>query len=302
MIETKGLSKLYSGVTVVDSIDMEIDSGTVFGLIGPNGAGKTTLINMIIGLIEPTRGKCFINGIDVVKNPLAVKKIIGHLPEGIGFYSNLSAKQNLKYFSKFYGMEDKPVDRRITELLEYVGLGSIEKPVENYSKGMKQRLGMAHALLNDPDILFMDEPTTGLDPEVVIKFRNIIEELPKKGKTVFFSSHNLEEINSVCNLIGIISRGKMIACGTPDEVRNKMRENGHFIIDVEVNVTMPPLEHPGIVGVTYDRNRAKIKATSDIRDDISQFLMINKICIREMLIERKSLEEIFIDIIYRGEL
>ena len=214
-IKTDGLTKVYDGIKAVDSVTLSIGKGEVFGFIGPNGAGKTTMIGMMVGMIEPTGGKCLINDIDVARDPLAVKRVTGYLPDGVGFYGNITGRQNLKYFSRFYSMSDAAANQRIGELLTYVGLDKVEKPVASYSRGMKQRLGLAQALLNDPEVIFMDEPTNGLDPQGVMQFRNVIKDLSAAGKTVFFSSHILDEVKHVCNTIGIISKGQLMAYGTP---------------------------------------------------------------------------------------
>ena len=186
MIKTENLTKVYNGVTAVNSINIEVGKGQVCGFVGSNGAGKTTTLGMMIGLIQPTEGKCFIKNIEVSRHPLAVKQIIGYLPDGVGFYHRMNAVQNLRFLSKFYGLNDADANRRISELLEYVGLAKVVKKVGTYSKGMKQRLGLARTLLNDPEVIFLDEPTNGLDPEGVIQFRNIVKEQAAADKTVFF--------------------------------------------------------------------------------------------------------------------
>jgi ABC-2 type transport system ATP-binding protein len=150
MIKTENLTKIYNGVKNVDSINITIDKGRVSEFVGPNGAGKTTTLGMMIGLIQPTEGKCFMNDIEVSRHPLEVKQIIGYLLDGVGFYNRPTARQNLKFLSQFYRLDDAAANSRITELLEYVGLEKVEKKVGTYSKGMKQRLGLARALLNDP--------------------------------------------------------------------------------------------------------------------------------------------------------
>ena len=221
MIRTENLTKDYNGVKAVDSISLTVGKGEVCGFIGPNGSGKTTTISMMVGLIEPTSGKCFINNVEVTKDPITIKKMVGYLPDGFGFYGQMTGTQNLKFYSKLYGIKD--ADPKIKSLLDYVGLSDVKKPADAYSKGMLQRLGLARALLNDPQVLFMDEPTNGLDPEGVVQFRKVVKEQAALGKVIFFSSHNLEEVHHVCNTLCIISKGKILAQGTEDEVRNKMR-------------------------------------------------------------------------------
>jgi ABC-2 type transport system ATP-binding protein len=301
MIKTENLTKTYEGVNAVDGLDLTVEKGEVYGFIGPNGAGKTTTIGMMVGLIEPSAGKCFVRDVDVTRKPLEAKRITGYLPDGVGFYGNLTARQNLKYFSRFYDTKDADADRRIGELLTYVGLDKVEKPLGAYSRGMKQRLGLAQALLNDPEVIFLDEPTNGLDPQGVVQFRNIIKDISKQGKTIFFSSHILEEVRHVCNTIGIISKGKLIAHGTPDEVRKKMSKSDGVTIVVKVIGDMPRLTDPRILQATYHNGSATLQATEDIRDSISDELFHKSFRIRELRVEERTLEEIFLESVYRGD-
>ncbi len=300
MIRTENLTKIYGGVKAVDDVSIEVGKGEVFGFVGPNGSGKTTTIGMLVGLIEPSGGKCFINDIDVTHNPLEAKKITGYLPDGIGFYPSLTAKQNLKYFSKFYGMSDKDADMRIHTLLEYVGLNGVEKPTEGYSRGMRQRLGLAQALLNDPEVVFMDEPTNGLDPQGVVMMRKIIKDLSGKGKTVFFSSHILEDVRQVSTIIGVISHGKIIAQGTTDEVRHKMLKDELTTIVVRVAGDMPKLTLAQIVSADYKNGTAVLRTKGDIRNEISDDLFQRGVHVRELRIEERSLEDVFLETVYGG--
>jgi ABC-2 type transport system ATP-binding protein len=302
MIRIENLTKVYDGVRAVDAINLTIEKGEVFGFLGPNGAGKTTTIGMMVGLIEPTSGHCLIDDIDVTRKPLEAKRFTGYLPDGVGFYPNLTARQNLKYFSKFYGTKDADMDTRITGLLDRVGLGKVEKPVGSYSRGMKQRLGLAQALLNDPEYVFLDEPTNGLDPEGVVQFREIIKELTARGKSVFFSSHIIGEVQQVCHTIGIISRGKIVALGTQAEIRQKLRKADEYLIHIEVaGGHVPKLTDARIVDATYHNGSALITASSDIREDLSIELFKDGLRIRELSLKEKSLEELFLETIYKGE-
>lgn len=301
MIRTENLTKVYDGIKAVDGVSLSIEKGGVFGFIGPNGAGKTTTIGMMVGLIEPTSGQCFVRDVDVARHPLEAKRITGYLPDGVGFYSNLSGKQNLKYFSKFYGMTDTAADARIGELLKYVGLEKVEKPVGSYSRGMKQRLGLAQAMLNDPEVIFLDEPTNGLDPQGVIQFRNIILDLAKNGKTIFFSSHILDEVRHVCNTIGIISNGKIVASGTPNEVKKTMSKDKLVTIVLKTIGDTPRITDPRVVEAKYDGNMAILRTSADIRSSISEELFQKDFRIVELRVEEKTLEEIFLETVYRGE-
>ncbi len=300
MIRTENLTKEYDGVKAVDTVSLNINKGDVFGFLGPNGSGKSTTMGMMVGLIEPTSGKCFINDIDVIKHPLEVKKIIGYMPDGLGFYDNLNARQNLKYFSQFYGIPSAEADKRITELLEYVGLKGVDKKTDSYSKGMRQRLGLASALLNDPEVVFMDEPSAGLDPQGMICIRDAIRDLAAKGKTVCFSSHILEEVSQVCNTIGIISKGKIIANGKPDEVRKAMQGRDAVTITVRVKGKMPTINDSRIVSATYNDSSAVLHASEDICDLISDELLKEGLHIRELSLHERTLEEVFLESVYRG--
>ena len=300
MIRTENLTKEYDGVKAVDTVSLNIKKGDVFGFLGPNGSGKSTTMGMMVGLIEPTSGKCFINDIDVIQHPLEVKRIIGYMPDGLGFYDNLNARQNLKYFSEFYGIPSADADKRIKELLEYVGLKGVEKKTESYSKGMRQRLGLASALLNDPEVIFMDEPSAGLDPQGMICIRDAIKDMSAKGKTVFFSSHILEEVRQVCKTIGIISKGKIIANGTPDEVRKTMQGKDAVTITVRVKGAMPNITDSRIVSATYNDGSAVIHASEDISDLISDELNRQGMQIRELSLHERTLEEVFLESVYKG--
>ncbi len=300
MIRTENLTKEYDGVKAVDTVSLNIKKGDVFGFLGPNGSGKSTTMGMMVGLIEPTSGKCFINDIDVIQHPLEVKRIIGYMPDGLGFYDNLNARQNLKYFSEFYGIPSADADKRIKELLEYVGLKGVEKKTESYSKGMRQRLGLASALLNDPEVIFMDEPSAGLDPQGMLCIRDAIKDMSAKGKTVFFSSHILEEVRQVCKTIGIISKGKIIANGTPDEVRMTMQGKDAVTITVRVKGTMPKIADSRIVNATYNDGGAVIHASEDISDLISDELNRQGMHIRELSLHERTLEEVFLESVYKG--
>lgn len=300
MIKTENLTKDYNGKKAVDNLTLEIVKGDVFGFLGPNGAGKTTTILMLNGMIEPTSGKCYINEMEVSKNPLEVKKITGYLPEGVGFYNNLTAFQNLDYFAQFYEMKKEDSKKRIDELLSLVGLENVEQKVGGYSRGMVQRLGLAQALLNDPDVIFLDEPTSNLDPEGVLHLRETLKKLSDEKKTIFFSSHILSEVAQVCKTVGIISNGKLVESGSLENIKKKLDVNKTFKIIIETNEDMPKIEHNDIIDVEYKDKRAIIEAKSDIRDAISKYLLKNNIGILELKIEEPSLEDIFMESIYKS--
>jgi len=301
MIRTENLTKMYNGNKAVDSLNLEIAEGDIFGFLGPNGAGKSTTILMLVGLIEPSGGKCIINEIEVARNPLKVKEIIGYLPENVGFYGNMTAEQNLDYFARFYPIDADERKKRIGELLELVQLDGVSQKVGGYSRGMTQRLGFAQALLNNPDVIFLDEPTTNLDPEGVLQLRQTLKKLSDEGKTIFFSSHILAEVAQVCNTIGIISNGTLIERGTLEEVKTKLDVRKTVKIIVEATEDMPAIEHENIINVEYKGRRAVIEAKSDIRDYISRYLLENNVGIKELRIEEPTLEDVFMESVYKGK-
>ena len=301
MIRTENLTKVYNGNKAVDGLDLEIAKGDIFGFLGPNGAGKSTTILMLVGLIEPTEGKCIINDIEVARNPLKVKELIGYLPENVGFYGNMTAEQNLDYFARFYPMDANERKKRIEELLELVQLASVSQKVGGYSRGMTQRLGFAQALLNNPEVIFLDEPTTNLDPEGVLQLRQTLKKLSDEGKTIFFSSHILAEVAQVCNTIGIISNGTLIERGTLDEVKTKLDVRKTVKIIVEATEDMPVIEHENIINVEYKGRKVVIEAKSDIREDISRYLVEHNVGIKELRIEEPTLEDVFMESVYKGK-
>jgi ABC-2 type transport system ATP-binding protein len=196
----------------LDSLDLEVKVGEVFGFLGPNGAGKTTAINVLLGFVPPTRGAAYLFGIDV-RQPIARQRI-GYLPEMTYYYKFLTAEELLRFYAHIFGLPRTEADRRIDQLLKLVELEPARKrPIKSYSKGMQQRVGLAQALINNPDLLILDEPTSGLDPLGRMQVREIIQRLKNEGKTVFFSSHELGEVETVCDRVAIINRGELKALG-----------------------------------------------------------------------------------------
>jgi ABC-2 type transport system ATP-binding protein len=295
MIRTENLTKVYNGKAAVDGLDLEVGEGEIFGFLGPNGAGKSTTILMLTGMIEPTGGRCLVDGIEVAKDPLKVKEIIGYLPEDVGFYGNMTGEQNLDYFARFYGMDASTRKERIAELLELVHLDGVTQKAGEYSRGMKQRLGLAQALINDPKVLFLDEPTANLDPEGVREYRDLVEHLAGEGKTIFVSSHILSEVREVCRTVGLLAKGKLVAQGTLDEVARTLAspESDAVRIVVETRERLPELEDPEIVAVERNGTRAVVRAKADIRDRLAEVLYQEGVHVREMRIEEPDIEDVF---------
>lgn len=218
VIHTAGLTKRYGDTTVVDSLDLDIEAGEVFGLLGPNGAGKTTTILMLLGLTEPSAGAMEVIGLDPLRRPLEVKRQVGYLPDAVGFYDELTGRQNLRFTARLNEIEDR--EDRIDDLIEEVGLtGAADQRTGEYSRGMKQRLGLADALVKDPAVLILDEPTTAIDPEGVAEILDLIRGLAvDKGVTVLLSSHLLNQVQAVCDRVAIFVDGKVVAQGKPHEL------------------------------------------------------------------------------------
>lgn len=220
IIETEGLTKTYNAQVAVDNLSFKVMEGEIFGFLGPNGAGKTTTLLMLLGLSEPTSGKARVLGIDPSRNPIKVKGLIGYLPENTGFYRDLDARQTLKFIADLNGLSKEVASERIESALGIVGLDTeAEKKVGAYSRGMRQRLGIAELLIKEPKVAFLDEPTLGLDPEATNRMMAMIEELSREKRlTVVLSSHFLNLAQKYCHRVGIMIKGKMVAQGPLEQL------------------------------------------------------------------------------------
>jgi len=304
MIQFDHITKEYGGVPAVDDLNAEIPSGEIFGLLGPNGAGKSTTILMLTGLIEPSAGCCRINGTEVTTNPIAVKRHIGYMPEDVGFYPLLTAEENLDYFARLFRMDARTYNRRIPDLLSLVGLDGVTKKVGGYSKGMRQRLGLANALLNDPAVIILDEPTANLDPQGVADYRRIISGVAQEGKTVFVSSHILSEVSRVCTSIGLLSKGRLIAQGRWEDLSRQLQAGGssRVTIVIEARDPIPELTHPDLVSATYsdDRRNATLLARSDISNAVIDTCTRVGVRLHGIRKEGVSLEDLFLSYYQAG--
>ncbi len=216
IIKTVGLTKRYDHQTAVDHLTFHVIEGEVFGFLGPNGAGKSTTLLMLLGLSEPTEGSAEVFGIDPRRKAIQVKRLIGYLPENVGFYNDMDAVQSLEYIAELNSITGAEAKSRIDEVLDIVGLtADARKKVEAFSRGMKQRLGVAEVLLKGPKVLFLDEPTLGLDPDGAIRLIELIQSLNEGRKiTVLLSSHHLQQVQKICHRVGIMIKGKMVAEGS----------------------------------------------------------------------------------------
>jgi ABC-2 type transport system ATP-binding protein len=222
-IHTRGLTKRYDDLVAVDSLDLDVRAGEIFGLLGQNGAGKTTTILMLLGLTEPTEGQARVVGLDPARNPLEVKRRIGYLPDSVGFYSDLTGRQNLRYTARLNRIPQSASEDTIAAVLDQVGMTArADDRAGTYSRGMLQRLGIADALIKDPDVLILDEPTTAIDPIGVIEILDLLRSLVRdRGMTILLSSHLLNQVQSVCDRIGIFAAGRLIGVGTVEELAQR---------------------------------------------------------------------------------
>ena len=221
LINAKNLKKSFDQFIAVDKINLQVDRGEVVGFLGPNGAGKSTTMKMLTGFLEPDDGEIFINGIDLKSNPLKAKEYIGYLPEGAPSYSDMLVSDFLSFIGKMRGLSNKKLSSRLEEMADQINLKEMwDRPVETLSKGFKRRVGIAQALIHDPDILILDEPTDGLDPNQKHEMRNLIKKI-SKNKAIVISTHILEEVEAVCSRAIIIANGKLLANDTPQNLENK---------------------------------------------------------------------------------
>ncbi len=299
VIETRDLTKRYGPVTAVEGLTLTINSGEVYGLLGPNGSGKTTTILMLLGLTEPTSGEVRVLGEDPSRNPLAVKRRVGYLPDSVGFYDDLTARENLRYTAQLNGLSRAEAERRIDEVLERMGLvGRAEDRVGTYSRGMRQRLGLADVLLKRPQVAILDEPTMGLDPEGAMEFLEMIRGLKADGLTVLLASHLLHQVQAVCDRVGLFANGRKVLEGTVDGLSEQIL-GGAYRIRVEVDGRGAGLEDvlagiPGVLKVRPDPPRGYlVEARADVRGAVAQRVVAHGGTLLGLRLERLGLDEVY---------
>ncbi|HHU49555.1 MAG: ABC transporter ATP-binding protein [Caldicoprobacterales bacterium] len=279
MIKTENLTKNYDDVTAVNSLNLEIFEGEIFGLLGPNGAGKTTTILMLLGLTEPSEGVATINGYNTTKESIHIKKMVGYLPDHVGFYEDMTARENLRFTGRLNNLSDNEIETRIDTLLERVKLSDVsDRKVGTYSKGMRQRLGIADTLMKDPKVIILDEPTIGLDPAGINEMLDLIADLARKDRrTVLISSHQLYQIQKICDRVGIFVKGKLLAVGPIDTLGEKVFEGQPLTLELNVE----PVDERLIsliqsigeeIKVTSDQNQLSIESIDDIRKPLLRIL------------------------------
>lgn len=299
-ISTLNLSKIYGKFKAVDSLTMEVEAGDIFGFLGPNGSGKTTTIRMLCGLILPSSGKAKIAGLDIIQDSVEIRKIIGLFPESSGFYNWMSAEEYLNYFAALYKIDTQIAKKRTRDLLEKVGLADKSHvPIGYYSRGMRQRLGLARTLINDPQIIFLDEPTLGLDPKGQQDIQKILFDLNHdKGITILLSSHALNEVSSLCKNIAILNRGRLVTQGTIDELRKRVEgSKGLLVTILNSSGAQEALSHlPFQADVKLDGKllHLTIHETFESVNKLVDSFEKNGLEIHEIIRREMNLEEIFI--------
>lgn len=300
VLQAEGLGKRYGAFAAVDALNLTIRRGEVFGLLGPNGAGKTTTILMLLGLTEPTAGSVQVLGLDPARNPLRVKARVGYLPDQIGFYEHLSARENLAYTARLNGIERRTATQRIEAALRRMGLGEVmDKRVGTFSRGMRQRLGLAEILVKEPEIIIMDEPTLGLDPEAARDFLDLIRSLRAEGITIMLSSHLLHQVQAVCDRVGLFSQGRMVLEGPVEELARQVLGGGFRIYVEAEGAPGADLEAalgqvPGVARVSRSAPaRFVVEAAEDLRAAAARAVVEAGGRLLSLASEAPNLEEIY---------
>ena len=308
MIEVKNVTKKYGNTTAVDNISFDVKDGEVVGFLGPNGAGKSTTMNMITGFIEPTEGQIIVNGNDISKKPKKAKKQIGYMPESVPLYYELTVKEFVSYMAelKFVGRKERKAE--VEKVIKETGLQEVQKKlIRNLSRGYKQRVSLAGALVGNPDVIILDEPTVGLDPKQITEIRNLIKELGKRH-TVILSTHILSEVSQICEKVVIINKGKIVAVDTPENLEKATKEKNSISVTVEdpkgnmskLKEKIPEIEKIEMVKDNDDGTKQFVitsGAEVDLRKKLFEILPKDEITIFELKKTETTLEDAFIKLI-----
>ncbi len=298
VIEATGLTKSYGDTLAVDHLNLKIKRGEVFGVLGPNGAGKTTTILMLLGLTEPTSGSVRVLGYDPAREPLKVKARVGYLPDQVGFYDELTARDNLRYIAALNRIGGAEADDRITAAVKRLGLRDevIDKQVRTYSHGMRQRLGLADLLVKRAEVIILDEPTVGLDPEAAREFLSLILSLKDEGITIILASHLLHQVQAICDRVGLFNRGKMVLQGEVRDLAQRVLGGGYR---VRVEMAGPDLTQqfaalPGAGNVRREKDNVYvIESLSDVRDEAAATVVNGGGRLLGLRLEEPSLDEVY---------
>lgn len=303
IIEMHGLTKRYGSLKAVDNLHLSIAKGEIFGLLGPNGAGKSTTILMLLGLTEPDAGEARICGLNATRNPIPVKRKVGYLPDNVGFYNDLTALENLSYIARLNGVPEAEVQGRARQMLIDVGLeAAIHKKAGAFSRGMKQRLGLADVLIKQPEVIILDEPTLGIDPAGVRDFLELLRQLnQQQGLTILLSSHHLHQVQQVCNRVGIFVGGQLLAEGNVEKLAANLFNAAPWVVEVTLKAVVPQrealeqelLQMPGVKTVTGGGNTIEISGGEDITPDVVRFFVAKGLDVTGVHKKTYGLDEIY---------
>lgn len=299
VVETKDLTKNYGDFTAVNKLNLKIEEGDIFGFLGPNGAGKTTTILMLLGLTEPTSGSATVWGFNPSREPLDVKRIVGYLPERVGFYRNMTASENLMYTASLNGLSKKETAKNMPELLASVGLSDVgEKPVGAFSQGMKQRLGVADMLIKKPKLVFLDEPTSGIDPNGITEILDLILKMAKQKISIIFCSHQLNHVQKICTRVGILSKGKFVAEGPIERLGRQSQGGARYQIEVLMEKVDDEIvkiikQIKSVANVTVSSDSMLISCDRDLRSQIAKVIVDSGRPLVGIKVEEMSLEKIY---------
>ena len=311
MIEVKNVTKKYGKFVAIDNISFTINDGEIVGLLGPNGAGKSTTMNMLTGFIEQTSGEIIVDSYNTLKRPKKAKKEIGYMPEGVPLYTDLTVKEFVTYMAELKKVDRKTRKEKVQKIIEQTGLKDVQKKlIKNLSRGYKQRVSMAGALVGEPKILILDEPTVGLDPKQITEIRNLIKELGKTH-TVILSSHILSEVSQICNKVIIINKGKLVAIDTPENLENKVSNKNCIYLTVEdaenkmknIKDKIQGINKIDLIKENEDGTKEYViesKNDIDLRKILFTELATENITIFEMKKADSTLEDAFMKIIEGG--
>jgi ABC-2 type transport system ATP-binding protein len=296
VIEAKGLAKQYGRHVAVDGIDLQVREGEVIGLLGPNGAGKTTTILMLLGLTEATRGSIRILGKDPLRRPLEVKRDVGYLPDTVGFYESITGRENLAYMARLAAIPRAVMGERMNSALAAVHLLEVaDRPVATYSRGMRQRLGIAELLMRQCRIAILDEPTSGLDPQSTQELLDLIQQLSRGGMTILLSSHMLDVVQTVCHRIALFNKGRIGFFGTIEQLAAKIG-GGTYVIDVEadgIDLSALATTVDGVNNVRAVNGHWQCEAVRDIRPQLAQRIVAAGGALRNLDLRRARLDEAY---------
>jgi ABC-2 type transport system ATP-binding protein len=297
VIEADGLTKRYNGAAAVDHVSFQVSRGEIFGLLGPNGAGKTTTILMLLGLTDLSEGEARVLGHDPKREPLAVKRRVGYLPDSVGFYDHLTAAENLRYTARLMGMREAEREERMAAALRRVELTEVaDNRVGTFSRGMRQRLGLAEILMKEAALAILDEPTSGLDPQATLELLDMIRALKREGVSVLLSSHLLDRVQSVCDRVALFQAGKIVLIGTVAELGRQVLGGGFA---VEVEAQGPGLAErlkqvPGVTAVEQTGpDRVRLLADRDVRPEAAAAVVAAGGQLRRLSVDEPSLEMIY---------